>query len=89
MGGRIANLHLSDANAWIDHLPIGCGRINFKKVFEALRAIGFDGNATLELRPKHSTAATLRRNRVLVETELFRRNDEEAPFESISNSRTL
>lgn len=76
MGARIANLHLSDSNGLIDHLPIGCGKIEFAKVFEALRAIGFDGNATLEFRPRHSTSAELRRNRVLIETELTRRADE-------------
>lgn len=70
MGRRIANLHLSDAIGSHDHLPIGRGRIPFKPVFEALRDVGFDGNATLELRPKVSTPDELRRNRVLVETEL-------------------
>ena len=75
MGPRIANLHLSDCNGWTDHLPIGWGKINFRKVFEALRAIGFDGNATLELRPKHSTPVELRRNRVIVETELWRERE--------------
>jgi sugar phosphate isomerase/epimerase len=74
MGTRIANLHLSDSIGTYDHLPIGRGRIDFRKVFEALRAIHFDGNATLELRPKVSTPEELRRNRVLVETELSGRN---------------
>jgi sugar phosphate isomerase/epimerase len=70
MGSRIASVHLSDTNGFVDHLPIGYGRVNFARVFGALRAIGFDGNITLEFRPRYSSIQELRRNRVLVETEL-------------------
>lgn len=72
MGPRVANVHLSDANGFTDHLPLGHGRVDFTRVFAALRAIGFDGNATLEIRPHHASVAELRRNRVLIETELAR-----------------
>jgi len=71
MNSRIGSVHLSDSNGLVDHLPIGYGRLDFSRVFAALRSVGFSGNAVLEFRPSHSTVAELRRNRVLVETELF------------------
>lgn len=70
MNSRIASVHLSDSTGLVDHLPIGWGRLDFSRVFSALRSIGFDGNAVLEFRPSHSTVAELKRNRLLVETEL-------------------
>lgn len=72
MNSRIGSVHLSDSNGLVDHLPIGYGRLDFARVFAALRSIGFSGDAVLEFRPSYSTVAELRRNRVLVETELSR-----------------
>ena len=71
MNSRIKSVHLSDTNGLTDHLPIGYGKLEFHRIFSALRNVGFDGNVTLELRPSFSSLEELRRNRILVETELL------------------
>ncbi|MGC8833888.1 MAG: sugar phosphate isomerase/epimerase family protein, partial [Armatimonadota bacterium] len=68
MNSRIASVHLSDTNGLTDHLPIGYGKLDFHRIFSALRNVGFNGNVTLEFRPSLSSLEELRRNRILVET---------------------
>ncbi len=49
-GKRIGHVHLSDnRGARDDHLPIGAGNINWRKVAQALRACGYDDTVTLEV----------------------------------------
>jgi sugar phosphate isomerase/epimerase len=49
-GGRIGHIHASDNfGRDDDHLPIGAGTIDFPKVVQALRRIGYDDTITLEV----------------------------------------
>ncbi len=49
-GDRIGHVHLSDNSGKGDeHLPLGCGRIDFHRVFEALAEAGYDDTVTLEI----------------------------------------
>lgn len=54
---RIRHLHVHDNRGGHTpgddlHLPVGEGRIDFLPIFEALRAAGYGGTLTLELRPE-------------------------------------
>ncbi|MCP4667307.1 MAG: sugar phosphate isomerase/epimerase [Deltaproteobacteria bacterium] len=54
---RIKHLHIHDnrgGNSPADdlHLPVGDGVIDFKRIFRKLKAIGYHGTMTLELRPR-------------------------------------
>ncbi len=50
-GPRIGGLHLHDNDGIVDrHWALGKGTINWARVFERLREIGYDGSATIELR---------------------------------------
>jgi len=47
---RIISTHISDNDKVLDrHLPVGAGKIDFKKVFEQLIGIGFKGTLNIEL----------------------------------------
>jgi len=49
-GDRIGHVHLSDnRGSRDDHLPIGEGTINWRKVAQALRSCGYDDTVTLEV----------------------------------------
>ena len=53
---RIKHIHLHDnfggSSAKDDlHLPVGEGKIKFKKIFQKLHAAAYEGTVTLELRP--------------------------------------
>lgn len=63
MSSHIAHVHLEDigANRVHQHLTPGRGVIAFSDVFAALRDIGYDGHATVELYPYESTAAGVAR----------------------------
>jgi sugar phosphate isomerase/epimerase len=48
---RIVSVHLSDTDLLLDkHLPIGEGKIDFRKALQDLKEIGFDGVLNIELR---------------------------------------
>ncbi len=48
--GRIGHIHASDNSGRGDeHLPIGVGSIDFTKVVQALKQIGYDDSITLEV----------------------------------------
>jgi sugar phosphate isomerase/epimerase len=47
---RIVSSHISDNDLYLDrHLPVGEGKIDFRKVFELLMGIGFKGTLNIEL----------------------------------------
>ena len=47
---RIISTHVSDNDMVLDyHLPVGNGKIDFKRVFEKLVKIGFKGTLNIEL----------------------------------------
>lgn len=48
-GGRVLFLHLKDLDAAHRFVELGRGKVDFKSVFAALDAIGFDGWAVVEL----------------------------------------
>jgi sugar phosphate isomerase/epimerase len=49
-GDRIGHVHANDnLGKNDDHLPIGTGAIDFPKIIKALKGIGYDGTATLEV----------------------------------------
>lgn len=55
--GRIKHIHLHDnigGNSQDDdlHLPVGKGRIDFRRIIPGLREIGYRRTVTLELRPR-------------------------------------
>ncbi|MFH1074469.1 MAG: sugar phosphate isomerase/epimerase [Candidatus Firestonebacteria bacterium] len=51
---KIKHLHLHDNHGKLDeHLPLGKGNINFKKIIKLLRKNGYDGTLTLEVFSKH------------------------------------
>jgi sugar phosphate isomerase/epimerase len=50
LGDRIGHVHASDNFGKDDnHLPIGAGVINFKKIIKRLKKIGYDDTVTLEI----------------------------------------
>ncbi len=54
---RIKHIHIHDnrgGNSPADdlHLPVGEGIIDFERIFRKLKAIGYNGTMTLELRPR-------------------------------------
>ncbi len=49
-GKRIGHFHAADNLGYKDdHLPIGCGIIDFEKIFSALKKTGYDDTITLEV----------------------------------------
>lgn len=47
---KIVSSHISDNDLYLDrHLPIGAGKIDFRKILELLKAIGFKGTLNLEV----------------------------------------
>jgi len=49
-GKRIGHIHISDNFGLRDnHLPLGCGRIHFEKIFSALKKTGYNDSMTLEI----------------------------------------
>ena len=49
LGGKIAQVHLSDGTAEHDCLAPGAGKYDFGKLFKALKAHGYDKTAVIEL----------------------------------------
>jgi len=48
--GKIVSSNISDNDLYLDrHLPIGAGKIGFRKVLELLKGIGFKGTLNLEV----------------------------------------
>lgn len=63
-GDRIGHVHLSDNSGKADeHLPIGCGRIDFPAFAEALANTGYDDTATLEIFTQDRTFLKVSRDR--------------------------
>jgi sugar phosphate isomerase/epimerase len=49
-GHRIGHLHISDnLGQRYDHIPLGSGSIDFKKIAQAIKRSGYDDTATLEI----------------------------------------
>jgi sugar phosphate isomerase/epimerase len=49
-GNRIVHLHFSDNKGTDDqHLPLGCGNIEWKKIIKAIKKYKYDGTITLEV----------------------------------------
>jgi sugar phosphate isomerase/epimerase len=49
-GERIVHVHLSDNSGRSDdHLPLGAGRLDWKRLVRALKRTGYDGTITLEV----------------------------------------
>lgn len=49
--GKIVSTHISDNDLYLDrHLPVGEGKIDFKKIFELLIGVGFKGTLNIELK---------------------------------------
>jgi len=47
---RLVHVHVSDNNGREDqHLPIGCGTVNFPRILNQLKRTGYDGTFTLEI----------------------------------------
>ena len=47
---RILHVHVSDNNGREDqHLPIGCGTVDFPRLLSQLKRAGYDGTFTLEI----------------------------------------
>jgi len=54
---RIRHIHLHDNRGGQSseddlHLPVGAGSIDFARIFEAIRTVGYNGTMTLELKPQ-------------------------------------
>jgi sugar phosphate isomerase/epimerase len=65
-GDRIVHLHLSD-NKGIedDHLPLGCGNIDWEKIIKILKKYKFDNSITLEIFSKDRDYLLLSREKLL------------------------
>jgi len=49
-GNRLAHIHVSDNSGKEDeHLPIGCGKIDFEDVMKTLKKLGYNSTITLEI----------------------------------------
>ncbi|MFW6080895.1 MAG: sugar phosphate isomerase/epimerase family protein [Desulfosalsimonas sp.] len=69
--GRISHIHVSDNRGRDDdHLPIGAGTIDFPKVAEALKRIGYNETITLEVFSKDREYLGISRNKL---AEMFAR----------------
>jgi sugar phosphate isomerase/epimerase len=61
---RIISTHVSDNNLDLDyHLPVGNGKIDFKRVFENLMKVGFKGTLNIEL-PRSNEDRALSKRRL-------------------------
>ncbi|ODS35697.1 hypothetical protein BEH94_08715 [Candidatus Altiarchaeales archaeon WOR_SM1_SCG] len=50
LGEKIVHVHFSDNKGKNDdHLPLGCGSIEWKKIIEVMKNSGYDGTITLEV----------------------------------------
>jgi len=64
-GDRIGHIHASDNFGKEDnHLPIGAGVIDFRKVMKALRDIGYDDTITLEVFSRDKDYARISREKL-------------------------
>lgn len=65
-GDRIGGLHLHDNDGVVDrHWALGRGTVDWKRVFEQLREIGYDGSATIELSNQEHAAASMEHLRAI------------------------
>jgi len=65
-GDRIGHLHFSDNNGYRDdHLAIGEGSINFKRLIKSLKEIGYDDTITLEVFDQNRQALVDSRQRII------------------------
>lgn len=61
---KIISTHISDNDLVLDrHLPVGAGKIDFKKVFKQLIAVGFKGTLNIEL-PRSNEDRALSKKRL-------------------------
>jgi len=59
---RLAHVHMHDNHGELDeHLPLGKGNIDFRKVIELLKAIGYDKTVTFEVFTSESDAVRSRK----------------------------
>jgi sugar phosphate isomerase/epimerase len=70
LGSYICNIHLSDFDGKVDHLPIGKGKVNFDGALKCVKDIRYDGLLTLELSPSHSDVEDIRESRRRIESIL-------------------
>jgi len=50
LGGKIIHVHFSDNKGRNDdHLPLGCGNIEWGRTVEVMKRFGYDGTITLEV----------------------------------------
>jgi len=54
---RIVHVHVHDYDGYRDHLPLGAGRLDFRKIVGALCEVGYTGMLCLELPPTPTTPA--------------------------------
>jgi len=65
--GKIEVVHLSDNNGDQDsHLPIGYGRINYRRVISALKTAGFDGAYIIDVNSPAGISVSIRRLNALL-----------------------
>ena len=55
---RIAHIHIKDKNKDNQNVLLGTGVVNFKKIFESLAYIEYDGSYTLETERGHDPVRT-------------------------------
>jgi sugar phosphate isomerase/epimerase len=49
-GSRLGHIHVHDnSGSGDEHLPIGCGNINFEEIIKTLKKVGYDDTITLEI----------------------------------------
>lgn len=69
VGDRIVNLHISDYHAQSDCLLPGQGDVNFSALFGRMEALGYQGNALVEVySDDYSDAEELRGSRMFLES---------------------
>jgi len=62
---RIGHIHISDnLGKGDDHLPVGAGTIDFKKMLRALKKTGYDDTVTLEIFSKERDYLKMSKNKI-------------------------
>lgn len=67
LGSHFCNIHISDCDGKVDHLPIGKGEIPFDEFFQNIKSFRYDGQLTLELSPSHISAEDLHESKAKIE----------------------